>query len=278
MLTACYDLAYSPPTYDFVGFLLAAETERRKLKADSLEIRILPGPSNGFRKDGLPPQDVEVRRSMLQNIVVPMTKLLPSCECCIVQDSRADANGRLFGCGVVKHGMLQIVEAAKRNIYPFKVEPAKRTNYVTITLRESSYWPTRNSNLEEWARVGRHLRELGFLVVVIRDTDKAQEPFEDFVTSPRASTDLLYRASLYAGATLNLFVNNGPAWMCLFMGVPSAIFRITSPGAAPTSESFLARCGFSKSAEWPNLRPKQIVSWADDTFDEIIPRIEPLLQ
>src|SRR5438552_1800804 len=77
-LTAVYDLAVSPPTYDFVGFLLAAEEARMARGLEAIDFLIAPGPEHGFRRDHLPPRDPAVRRVMLDGIVVPMVALLPS--------------------------------------------------------------------------------------------------------------------------------------------------------------------------------------------------------
>lgn len=278
-LTAFYDLATSPPTFDFVSFLLNAEMRREACGADSTEVRILPGPNNGFRQDNLPPQCPETRRRMLHQIVVPMTDLLPSCAGVVVQTDRSNDHGRSFGHGEKCYGLGHLLRAARAGVYPLRAAgSAPQGDYVTITLRECSYHPTRNASLPEWVKVGRCLSGSGVRVIFVRDTEKADEPLDGFETDPRASVDLLYRADLYAGARLNLFTSNGPAWMCLFMGAPTFICKMFNPGVKMASPQVFASRGLPPGSLWPNLRPRQHVSWDGDEFDRIMPHVERLLQ
>jgi len=277
VLTAYYDLAVSPPTYDFVSFLLHAEMRRLDACEDSVEIRVLPGPNGGFREDRLPPQDIPTRCMMRDAIVAPMSDLLPSCAGCTVQSDRANGAARSFGHNAKCYGLGYMVRAAQANCYPLQSPHKVPGEYVTITLRECAYHPTRNSNLAEWRAVARHLRAEGHSVVIVRDTERAHEPLEDLTTSPRAAVDVLYRAALYAGASLNLFVSNGPAWLSLFLGAPTAIFKLLAPGVKMARPETFARVGLPVGSPWPNLRLRQHVSWADDNAKDILPVAERLL-
>ena len=46
---------------------------------------------------------------------------------------------------------------------------------VTLTLREASYFPARNSDLKEWGNFARSLEEGGYFPIVIRDAEKVTE-------------------------------------------------------------------------------------------------------
>jgi len=217
MLTACYDLALSPPTYDFIGFLLTAEIKRLQANQDSVQIVILPGPVGGFRSDNLWPRSNTKRKELLQSIVLPMCKLLPSCT---AAELATDRNTRLsepvIGRGARLYGMDKLVNALtnSRPLRP-KVEPIKNDRLVTITLRECEHWPERNSNLSEWANAARAIRDMGYEIQFIRDTTHADESIDDFWINFEAARDLLVRASLYRSTFCNFFVNNGPAWLAL---------------------------------------------------------------
>lgn len=274
-----YDLGVSPPTYDFVSFLLAAESERLRVGADGLYLHILPGPVGGFRSDKLPPFTIAQRQVMLEHIVLPMAKLLPSCTAVTRHTERPTELSGCFGHGQRRHSLPFLLAAAGAGVYPLRApgQPVKSDTYITITLREASYWPTRNSNLAEWMQVALWLRSEGWRVVIVRDTAMAHEAFGQFEVDTDAALDLHHRASLYSGAALNLFTNNGPAWMCLFMGAPCMVVKMTADDAPCVNDGYLARHGFPRGSVWPNLRPMQSVEWFTDRADEIIPAVAKML-
>lgn len=276
-VTACYDLQYSPPTYDFVSFLTSAEQYRLRMGVDRMKVVVLPGPKNGFRDDELPPWSAEARQQMLDNIVLPMPRLLPSCgEPATLVENRDNYRG-LFGYGIPVYGLTHMVEAADADCYPLRSLPQDRDNYVTITLRECQYWPARNSNLHEWRKTAEALRELGYSVVVIRDTNNADEPFFDFEIDPEASGDLIRRAALYAGADMNLTVSNGPAYLALFMGAPVLIVKLTTPTTPCSTPDFWLRSGFEPGSLWPNAKPRQALEWIDDTSEGVMSAFDRLM-
>lgn len=271
-LQACYDLQVSPPTYDFVGFLLAAEMERLKFGLDGIDLHVLPGPAGGFRADRLPPFTIPERVQMRDRIVVPMAGLLPSCRTCTVHEKRRRPGK--FGFEIRRYGFPEMLAAARADVYPLRAQRRTSEPYVTITFREATYWPTRNSNLAEWLITARWLRQRGHRAIVIRDTAKAGEPFEDFEIDPEASRNLVKRAELYAGAELNLFTNNGPAWLAMFLGAPCLIFKLTAPDAGVASDAAFRQWGFPRGSIWPNAKPRQAVLWTDDDSDAVISAIE----
>lgn len=277
-LDVCYDLSVSPPTYDHVSFLLAAEMERIDRGRESIALHILPGPRDGFREDKLPPFTAQERRQMRDQIVVPMSQLLPSCRSMHVHDERVPLARGTFGYGERRYGTKELVRAAGRGVYPFRLPGSPLAGpYVTITLREANYWPSRNSNHDQWVEVARALQDGGNRVIVVRDTDRADASFAEFEIAPKASRYLHERAALYAGAQLNLGINSGPMWLCLFMGASTLIVKMTSPDAPCVTDTFFRSCGFPRGSTWPNLRPRQCVSWALERASDIIAAAERLL-
>jgi len=281
MLTVCYDLAKCPPTYDFVGFLLWAEHERRVRGDEDLAIHVLPGPAFGFRDDKLPPS-LEERRRMLSEIVLPMTWLLPSCRSVTNHPERPPAREVELGRDRRQYGTRLMLSMLAKGIAPLVApEPKRRAEpyrrYVTITLREAPYWPTRNANLAEWLAVAAWLAGNGVTPVFVRDTAKAGEamPYEQ---SEAAARFLVERANLYAGAALNLFVNNGPAWMCMAMGLPLLMTKMIAPDAPCANAEFFAACGLKPGSQIPGARSSQRILWEDDSADAIIPALEAMLE
>jgi hypothetical protein len=276
-LTACYDLQYCPPTYDVIGFLLTAEQARIDGGHNDIDIRILPGPRDGFRRDKLPPFTAAERRQMRDGIVVPMTGLLPSVRSVMVSRDRNKPDGPLIGYGTRLYGTGVFASAFARGLFPLKSPPAARIKpYATITLREAPYWPTRNSRLPEWLKVAGWLQSNNIDPVIIRDTAKADEdlPFE---TSPLAAKDLSTRAAFYAGAALNLFVNNGPAWMAMAMNVPVLICKLIAPGAPCTNADFFRKSGMEQGQQMRGCGPHQRLLWADDDAGAVIDAARTML-
>lgn len=284
VLPVCYDLARSPPTYDFVSFLVGAEQARLAGGHDALDVHILPGPADGFRADRLPPQDPAHRRALLAGVVEPMARLLPSVRTVITHGSRPATPPGDYGWCKARYGFPLKVEAARLGIYPFQAPPMDLSlpvpagaRYVTITLRECPWWPTRNSNIAEWLVIAIHLERRGLTPIFVRDTAASCDMPPPWITWPAASLNLYCRARLYADATLNLFVNNGPAWLAWFMGAPALICKMTSEGAPCVSQEFFASAGLQPGSNMPNARPRQRLLWADDQADVVLAAVDELL-
>lgn len=272
-----YDLATSPASFNFMDFLLICEMERIDSGEDQIDLHILPGPFNGFRQDAYSHSNSDSHREKMRDeVVLPMAKLLPSCRS-IKMIAASDRPLKGFGVNERRYSFPFYIVAAKRDIYPFRAARLLQViPYfdVTITLRECDYWPTRNSRIEEWLKVARWLKSRGLEVGFVRDTAKASEPIDHFPILPSASKNLLTRAAIYSNAKLNLFVNNGPAWLCLFMAAPCAVFKMTAPEHPLTNDAYFAKHGFARGSIWPNLKKNQMVSWRDDNAADIIEEIE----
>ena len=215
----CYDLSCCPPTFDAVAAACLFESERIKHRAPEMEIIISPGPKGGFRRDQLWPYGIEVREAMLNSVVIPIFNMLPTCR----KVWRPDPNDPvwiepMYGFGIVTHGLKRQINSGVRPLRARLEDWSRQPDLVTITLREASHWPSRNSNIKEWIKVAYTLKKLGLRVVFIRDTLCADLPLGNLLeTSPEASRDLYARAGLYRSAHVNLGVNNGPMWLAAAM-------------------------------------------------------------
>jgi hypothetical protein len=143
---------------------------------------------------------------------------------------------------------------------------------VTITLREATHWPARNSNVSAWLSFARCLRDMGENVVFVRDTEKGNEPLEDFLTCPFASFNVTKRMALYERAKINLFTSNGPAGLGLFSTTPYLYFIdvYKDPNyPANNPEWWLQHNGIGKGEQWPWAKPDQRMIWKPDTYENI---------
>jgi hypothetical protein len=284
-MLAVYDLAVSPPTFDFIGFLVSAERQRIRSGAESFTVAIVSGPNGGFRQDDLPPKDPAVRRKMLDNIVIPMCRLVPTCTG-VVELTRDEVKERMLAAGRVfpsgyqaekpkaHYGTMFFVRAARAKVLPFVVDGAvKEPGLVVITLRQSHYWPTRNSNVVEWVKVAHALKAQGKRVVFVPDTESDGSGLEDFEIDRLASTDLIHRARLAACAELNLSVNNGPVWMLSMMPQVSIMaFRMVAADAPAVSPAYFKAHDLPVGSQLG--RPNHRIVWEDDNADVILRAID----
>lgn len=284
-LTAIYDLACSPPTYDAVSFLMAAEREKRRLGLDGIAVIITPGPDHGFRRDNLPPRDPALRLSMLSNIVLPLCRLLPSCMAVETPDSRnIGVEGPRFPDGwrpqrpTSLYGARLAIECAREGLAPFRAPAPIATcqRLLTMTLREASYWPTRNSDRRAWLEAARLLAREGWHVVIVPDAESPafDEPLPDgVVLDAPAALDLIRRANLYAGARLNLFVNNGPAWLAAAMAqTNSAVVRMEAAEAPCVSDAYFKGVGLPRGTQLG--RKGHHIAWSGESVPEIMAAVE----
>jgi hypothetical protein len=259
-LVCYYDLAHNPPTYDFVTFLVRCEALRVDRSKEIVEIVILPGPVNGFRKDTTWPPRPDVRRELLRNIVIPMASLLPACRSIATMVDRPKG---ICGFGLDEYSIPCnfMVAGFARGFRPLRFpSPVARNNkLITITLREAEHHPQRNSRVKEWVSAATSLMAKGYSVIVLRDTARANERLGDgIITNPSASNNLMERARLYSSAALNMFVSNGCAWLAVAMDLP--VIVIGSPAMA----------GVIPPNQIPGSPPYQRITWGAETADVIV--------
>jgi len=266
--TAVYDLASSPPTYEFITFLAAAEEYRKKNNYTGINIVFAPGPNGGFRDDNLPP-DVETRKSMLWRVCVPACNLLPSVRNVSVLAHRQAVDGPVFPEGwevnnpVPHYGMQHITNGIERPLTATKAAKDKvnklyGSKFVTITLREAPYWPERNSKRDEWMKAADAIRAMSYGVVIVEDTE---------TTTDVVAWDIDFRAALYQKAVCNLGISNGPMILAMLCDAKYMIFRPVTDGHTCVNEEFMARVGLPRGSQ---LSDNGVMVWEDDTADVII--------
>jgi hypothetical protein len=278
MLTAVYDLAVSPPTYDFVGFLISAEKRRIELGLAAVEFVIMDGPQDGFRADQLPPFGHETRVLFRQNVIEAMCWLLPTCKSVRVLPRQKVSANAIFPDGwsvttpVNHYGTHRIIDCARAGIVPLVAPaggPSRRDKTVSLTLRESSYWPSRNSNRSAWLSAAQILSARGWDVRIVPDIESVDIPDDPWIVDHASAKNLTIRAQLYEMCEINLFINNGPAWMALFMkNVRSTIVRMESEGAPCVSAEFFAANNLRPGSQIG--RPGHHIAWAKEETPEII--------
>jgi len=272
-MNACYDLTIGPPQYDCLAFLLYMESCRLGMreKHDSINLTVAP-------------RSVVKQQHWLNNICIPMCRMLPSVQNLEVLDHMPEAdmwgknypidgrNARYYGLDRLVDGMA----GAGRCLRP-NVEFPRNDNLVTITLREASHWPTRNSKVEEWKKAATKIMVHGYDVVFVRDTEKAEEKLDPFPINPGASVDLEHRAALYRSAFCNMFISNGPAHFAMALDAPVIVLRPTNDELGSCySRDYMRDRGLID--QFPDCPSYQRIVWEDDTCTNIVRGFEEWLK
>ena len=245
-LYAFYDLKVSGADFDFFGFLMPAEWTRRQIKADHLHLVFVFAENKNFLPGR---QHDQVHRNWrLNNLILPCVALLPSAKTITICTTREEAQalydrvkGPIFPEGyTVKdpvgrwepswnlllanqgHNVkyLEATQQSRDYIDGWAERERGDKKMIVITLRKSSHQKQRNMDYNEWSILANNLRDEGYFVVIVPDTEQAMgimpPEFFSFPSMPPAAMNLELRMALYEAAYLCLFVSNGPAAMAFY--------------------------------------------------------------
>lgn len=304
VLTAFYDLAIAPVTFDFLWLLVGADVARRRAGLRSVHVVIVPGPVNGLRQERPDYEaviDAAARRARIANIILPACQFLPSVSGLTVAGTRADADAirMLAGQWIHPHGYesvmpdypgpLPYLTAARQEQEDIAVLRAPMHDLraaeawlrqcrgrrpVVITLRDYSYMPPRNSNIAAWAAFAAGLDPSRYVPIFVPDTEQCLDgmPVElaPFLVCREAAWNLGFRIALYEKAYVNLGVNNGPMGLCwLNANTRYITFKILSESVPQTTTEYMKLLGFEIGRSLPFATPWQRWVWQDDDADVI---------
>lgn len=266
----CYNCGDMPLSYDFLLWLLDAEMTRIREGAPApLKVAFV------FGQDGKAGLGTPYRLTMFVNVVRPLLKLIGA-----VENSEAWAGRQSDWYTVL--GITKAARAGEQvpHFTPSVEAQAQVASFlgdapppVTITLRETSTYEKRNSNLAAWLKFADDLERLGERVIFVRDTDKAGEPLLGRETCPTASVNLDVRTALYAVAKANLFVPNGPWNIALFGTKPWLMFNQLDPNDKfyPNTPAFWSESqGINEGEQFPWSQPNQRIVWMADDYENIV--------
>lgn len=268
----CYNLSTSPTSFDFVVWLAEKEMIRVKEGAPGpLRVIFSAGEDMNFAKALTSDQ----RLQKFNGIVRQAIPLFGA-----VEDKMIFNNARIRdvfvmrpivdmykeGCAIPKVRASDIARAKVR-----KIIGERRP--IVITLRESEYWPQRNSNFSEWMKFATNIRARGYDLVIVRDTEKAALPLEGFQTIPEASVDLDVRLALYEASRACLFCSNGPVSLGFFADYPWMMFAPIDPSGAydpGKAEWWIKNYGIEAGGQFPWCTQNQRIVWEMDTYDVLV--------
>jgi hypothetical protein len=266
---------------------------------------IVPGTKDGFREERAAYEaevDTDARRWRLYNVVLPVLTLVPSSAGLTILPSReaarslrASVNDHVYPAHYepslpVAHlpaelltvtdkdgdeiGVLRSPIQALRYVERWKMPRLSGRKLVTITLRDYLFMPARNSNIPAWSEFARRLDPAKYFPVFILDTERTLDPFPSAISGfevfREASWNVWLRMALYQASYVNLGVNNGPLFMCMFNAQTRLlIFKILTPSVPQTTEEFLSLLGFEIGGQMPFTTAFQRLVWQDDTLETI---------
>jgi hypothetical protein len=266
------NLATFPHSFDFLTWLIDAEMTRVREGA--------PAPLKVYFR-GASSAPSNSSKQMLYNVMKPMVSLVGG-----VEDGIA-ASGRSSLCATCR----PISDAARRGEEVPRLKPSTAAQrrmspykgVVTITLREATHWPHRNSNLDEWKKLVDHISGQGERVLIVRDTSaydvQQDENGKDIEYVPlwpeyeecrEASLDVDLRHALTEGAKANLYVGNGPCQMALFGTAPFLTFVKMDENdrfEANRPGWWKDKMGIEVGEQYPWSSPLQRFIWTTDDFE-----------
>jgi hypothetical protein len=306
ILSAYYDLAASPNTFDIFVFLVLAEIERRASQCDAMHLYIVPGPQHGFRHD-TDVTNLSRQQYIQRNVLLSSHALMPSCAGVTLCSTRESVERELHAAAVGEqenrlvfppgysvhlpyphYHFYRVVERWQQGFAVPPLQPSRHALTVvdaflrqwcgsrktlTVTLRETGVQPERNSNVEEWGRFVATLDHDEYAVLVLRDFEKIHEAlppaFSKCLPYPEAVIFVELRAALYQLAYLNLCINNGPAALLLLNPLTRylAFKMVTDAVPCATPAHHRQWNWLLPGDQLQYATPFQRLVWKDDTAD-----------
>jgi hypothetical protein len=271
----CYDLSVSPATHDFVNWLARIEQRRVAKGQSAIDVVIVPGDRRKTPRDLFYSQDQKMWRA--HNLLFPLARCLPS------------VASVAFGRGIQTEDYINfpqpqppVLKAPAHAAQLVRAFLRDRPRPVSVTLRQSAFEPTRNSNVETWELVCERLQANGYSPVIVPDAEAlmtgTSAMFEyvrtSFCAYPAASLHPELLLALYEQCEANLMTNNGRMVMALFAECALMAWKIIIAGLPCCNEPHVRISAMAEDDDWG---PRKHLYWVDDDYDEIIARIKPVL-
>lgn len=246
-LTAFYDLAVGPVSYDFIPFLIRAKMAAEDAGCGRLHVVIVPDPKGvgGMFRDKTNLYDAHEMQWRLWNLIIPACQFAGATVTLATDFAQAarlvtqDVFPANWNAQSLKHKeylVRPIVEAAREGrVIPrlHAPEHAKRAvkhwmstsgrKLATITLR-NTYEPGRNADRQAYAEIATALENNLYRVIRIEDTADELRNGKGY-----AGINLDLRMACYELASVNVIGNNGPAQLLWFSDAPFIEFECAMP-------------------------------------------------
>ena len=309
------DLSNFRSTYDIIGFLIYCKIQSYNknftliiIKNKNKEITVNPSKEINFIGN----ESVDLRTD---NIVKPCLELVEGFDFKLIIAERNEVNKYLSLDSEQKipnfssldkiidwdNYYIYINDYFKKNKtipslkspkYAYKlVDLYKKKNninkkIVTITLRDSSYAPLRNSNIENWKKVYKYLEDNDYYPIILDDNENflvqnSKNNLSGFNQYYFANVDPRIRLALYEKSYFNFSVNHGPSQLliyskyCKFLIFKHYVNDETSPASLERIEKIV---GLKKNEQYPFFNNKQKLVWnVNDDYELIIDEFKKII-
>jgi hypothetical protein len=296
-ITAVYDLNVNPITFDFASFLIGAEIFSNKNGRNSF-VLVIVCRNDDAEVDGKYSSvvDEDGMKWRLENIIFPLINLCPACIGYSVLPNSSNISETIKdklvfpefydGKYIPGNDLKKVYEGKNkfnglsasiqglRHINRWKESNNIVDKIITITLRQYSYDPTRNSDINEWVEFSKLVKKEGYIPVFIPDTDACfqRDPrLDGFIVFKDPCWNLGLRMALYEEAYLNFFVPNGPADLAqLNKKVKSICMKFVVPGSLESTYDVYKERGLKiGQRKYDFGEDYQVLSWEMDNFENI---------
>ena len=244
------DLEYCSVTFDTVSRLAACDVHRRMLGLTHIHPIIVPGKLHGVREE-IPEYQSIVSISdrvwRIENMMVPIFHLLPSCKSYTKLENRSDIKYFLkdkssilpsiysltFPCALSNNVTQTLKRTSQtatdcfraraeeiQQIKKYINDTSSKRKTIVISLRQYDYMKERNSNLDSWITFADYLQKNDYSPIFVPDIDLAKkgipEKMKQFPICLEASNNIETRMALYQEAWLNMSIAHGPMELCWY--------------------------------------------------------------
>jgi hypothetical protein len=292
-----YDLNINPVTFDFAHYLVQAEEFRRKKKLANIDVFIIkpkykiPARMASFSVNN---SQFEIENRTYE-IIFPLTRLLTTVKNKLIisknflkKNDLTKKYKNIFPEGYsytspipCKHGMSKTKSS---HFYPmFSPSPRSmeiikkylkgiKKKIITITIRDSYYIKSRNSNFSEWIKFAKYLKkkyEVIFIPDAINYSLLDKKKFKDFIIADYVVWNLSLRTALYEQAFINCSIISAPAEICSMYNFNSKSLIFLNKKSYP--KKYLKMCieewGESEIQPWMSKYHKYV--YKADTFKNL---------
>lgn len=286
-------------TWDIIGFLILA-----KINSGNKKVKIVVLPEINLKFDNNPPKEKSwlkknSKKIRFDNIIKPCFEIIEDLDpAVLLLNDRKEANE------YINKAKYKFPEYAKPNkvidwdhkiyikindyfkknnsipslkapehycnlVNEYILNKSHQKKIVTITIKDSSFTNSKNSNLIEWLKVYDFLNNEGYHVIILDDFENvAIENSKNEINKLNhfkfANLDIRVRLALYEKAYINLCVNNGTAQLlnyskyCKFI---SFKHYVNDPLSSTSLENIKKITGLNKDDQYPFHNKTQKTIW-----------------